>query len=352
MKRQHLILLNIGFWMMLVFNETFSLFRDDLYHLQSAPPFSPLSFIHYFVIKLVYFSTCALCFYGSALVVTPLIFTHKKYLKALFAFITLYTALVCWRYILEFFFLKPVLHFDNYRGNTVSVHYYLTNIFWYYFPQYYLYGSLYYLAVNWLQQRRKQEAMEKEKLVTELAFLRSQINPHFLFNTINDIYALTWQQSEKAPEALLKLSRLLRYMLRESTGNLVPLRNEIDHLQNLVELQRLGLKDKAFIQFETEGYIGKQLVAPLLFVTFVENAFKHGELQDPDHPVIIRLKATSRQVELTVINKIAYGQKDETGGIGLHNVKRRLDLLYSGKYLLNIQSDGLYKVHLQLPVST
>jgi LytS/YehU family sensor histidine kinase len=210
---------------------------------------------------------------------------------------------------------------------------------------------MYFFGESWVRSRNREQTLQKESLITELAFLRSQINPHFLFNTINDIYALTYQKSEQAPEALLKLSELLRYMLRESTDDLMPLQSEIDYLNNLIELQRISAKGNAYIDFEVEGYVGLQKVASLLFVAFVENAFKHGVLNDAASPVSIRLFVTYDCIDFTVKNRINNGQKDRTGGIGLINVKRRLELLYSSKHLLEVTADDEYIVHLQLQLS-
>lgn len=348
MKRKYIVLLHLAVWLVLIINDVVPLYRDNTFSSYQGLPKDLRLFAKYSFISIGFYSISALCFYGAYLVVAPALFIQKKYSKTVLLTVLLFTGLVSWRYIVEFWFFKPVLGFDNYRGNPVSVSYYLRNVFWYYFPGYFIYGLLYFFAKSFIANRNRQEALQREKLAAELAFLRSQINPHFLFNTINDIYALTYQKSDQAPGALLKLSELLRYMLREGAEDFVALENEINYLNNLVELQRIGAKGNAYIQFVPEGYVGTQKVASLLFVAFVENAFKHGVLNDQANPVTISLKVSNDRLEFTVRNKKNNSRKDKTAGIGLANVKRRLELLYRGKHNLTIIDDDYYTIHLAL----
>ena len=246
----------------------------------------------------------------------------------------------------------PVLGFDNYGGHPWPVDDYIENIFFYYFPRYYVYGLMYFFAESWYTNKHLKQELEKERSAAELAFLRSQLNPHFLFNTINDIYSLTYQKSEQAPEALLKLAELLRYMLREGNEAFMPLGAEARYLENVIELQRISAKGKAYINFNTNGVNTEQKVAALLFVSFVENAFKHGVLNDPATPVGICLSVSNHKIEFSVKNKKNNDQKDKTGGIGLYNVRRRLELMYPGKHKLDIiDEDEFYSINLVLQTS-
>lgn len=347
MRRKYWIWLHVLVWSLLIISDTVSDFTRNTYYSYQGLSHDAILLGKYFLIATGFCSVAALCFYGSYLWVAPGLFVNKRYLKALGITVSLYIMLAGWRYVLEFHFFNPVLGFDNYT-HPVSAVYYFSNIFWYYYPKYFIYGLMYFFAENWALNTTRQEALKKEKLITELAFLRSQINPHFLFNTINDIYALTYQHSEQAPEALLKLSELLRYMLRDSADNFTPLQSEIDYLNNLIELQRIGAKGNVYINFEIEGDPARQMVAPLLFVAFIENAFKHGILNEANEPINIHLKTTANSINLIVRNKISQSYKDTGGGIGLQNVKRRLELLYPGKYILEISDNQYYNVHLSL----
>lgn len=347
MKRKYIVGLHILFWILLTANDVVnSIVATRANH----TVIDGMVIFKSIMLTAGYNSTMALCFYGCYFFVSPALFLRKKYLNAILMALLLLFVMMGWRYALEFWYFKPVLGFDNYRGKPVTFGYYINNVFWYYYPKYFVYGLLYFSAENWIRNRNRQEALLREKLTTELAFLRSQINPHFLFNTINDIYALTYQKSDEAPVALLKLSKILRYMLYEGARDTVPLRLEVDYLNDVVELQRIGSKRQANISFEIEGYIGGQEVAPLLFVAFLENAFKHGVLSNPDQPVRIHLTASNHNIEFSVSNLSLTdeSQKDHTGGIGLNNVKRRLELMYPDKHELVINRNERYSVHLKL----
>ncbi|MDF2380200.1 histidine kinase [Nostoc ellipsosporum NOK] len=214
----------------------------------------------------------------------------------------------------------------------------------------YVFFSLAITYVNaFFETQQRQQALEKEQAITELAYLKSQINPHFLFNTLNDIYALTYQQAKQAPEAVLKLSALLRYMLRESNDKFALASKEIDYLKNVIELFEIGQKGKAFVVLEIKGSIEQQRIAPLLLINFVENAFKHGVSNDPGNPIQIEIAITANHLHFKVSNKKNHDQKDATGGIGLKNVQRRLDLIYQDKYQLQIKDENdTFTVHLKL----
>ncbi|MDO3641295.1 sensor histidine kinase [Mucilaginibacter sp. L3T2-6] len=343
MKRKQIIYIHLIAWSVLFLSEVGLSYTDS-----RAPQDLP-AFLKNLGIQCCYQSIPFSCFYSSYWFVAPQFFVYRQYLRGIIYSLFTLTGIVSLRYLLEYHFFLPVLGFDNYGGHPWPVKDYIENIFFYYFPKYFIYGQLYFFAENWYKDKQLKEELQKEKSTAELAFLRSQINPHFLFNTINDIYSLTYQKAERAPEALLKLSELLRYMLREGNADLMPLRQEIQYLENAIELQRISAKGKAYIHFEMEGDAGDQQVASLLFIPFVENAFKHGILNEPEHPVTIALTAAGESISFSVCNKRNNYQKDHTGGIGLNNVKRRLGLVYPGRHRLEINDgDEFYRVNLVL----
>lgn len=193
------------------------------------------------------------------------------------------------------------------------------------------------------QQEQRTVELKKEKLETELKFLQSQTNPHFLFNALNNIYALSVLNSSQTPENLLKLSDMLRYMLYEADATDVPIQKEIDYLKNYIDLQQLkdskGLNVVA--QWEKEDLNWQ--IAPLLLIPFVENAFKHSKIEDREKGWIqIHLSIEQGQLHFQVVNSLFKNNvsKAPTGGIGLQNVMRRLDLLYPNRYQLNIQPEN------------
>ena len=351
MKRKYVVLLHVVFWVLYLANNVWSSISRAILTGHKSTPLSLPVFTKYLVIETGYIIIPLACFYVACLLVAPQITVKKSYGKA--AAFTLLTALfiVVYRYVLEYYFFLPVLGFDNYNGNVWPAGRYITNILLFYFPSYFIYGLMYFFITAWYKNRHRQQELEKEKAAAELTFLRSQLNPHFLFNSINDIYSLTYQQSDQAPAALLKLSDILRYMLREGGQDTMPLQSEVKYLENVIELQRISTKGAACINFNIEGYIGAQKIATLLLIAFVENAFKHGILTDPENPVDISLSATNDKIGFSIRNKKNDHQKDKTPGIGLNNVRRRLALMYPGKHSLVITEDaGFYTVNLTLQV--
>lgn len=254
------------------------------------------------------------------------------------------------RYGLEFLMFKPILGFDNYSRNAAfTARWFVENSVRFYFD-YVLYGLLYAAVRQHLLTERQRRETQQANTAAELAFLRSQLNPHFLFNTLNDIYALVYQKSDAAPGALLKLAELLRYMLHDTQHERVPLRRELDYLRDLIALQRLGTNGNLHLDYQLRGALHEQVVAPLLLVPFLENAFKHGVLTDAVRPVTLQLDVTATSLQLCLRNAKATQQKDQHGGIGLANVRRRLALLYPERHTLTL-AESPTEFHVTLHLS-
>lgn len=203
---------------------------------------------------------------------------------------------------------------------------------------YLLLGVGYAYMKDWFIKDRRAQILEKEKTKAELALLRYQLNPHFLFNTINDIYYLAIIKSEKTADAILKVSDLLRYVL-DHKSETVLLEKELSHLKQFLELQQFRFPDQIVkVDMNIEDDISHYEVAPLLLSTFAENAFKHGEPGTEDTPVQISISVKDKLLKYSVVNKINRGMdKDKTTGIGLNNLRKRISLLYKGRYELNIE---------------
>ena len=213
------------------------------------------------------------------------------------------------------------------------------------------------LAKNWIQAQRREQLLQKEKLETELKFLKYQFNPHFLFNTINSIFFLIHKNPDVASASLAKFSDLLRHQLYENNDSLIALNKETSYLENFVELERLRQNKNLVIDVELDEYYNGHLgLAPFILMTFVENAFKHVSKDDDKHNWIkIRMTSSKHQVFFIVANSTSASvtkSVDNYSGIGLLNVRRRLELLYPKKYELDIQDDNnRYEVKLSLPLS-
>ena len=210
-------------------------------------------------------------------------------------------------------------------------------------------STAYRFMLDWFVNEKIHSTLQNEKLIAELAFLKSQINPHFLFNSLNNIYSLAYQKSEYTPEAILKLSEIMRYMLYESNDHKVRLDQEINYLQNYIDLQKLRFKDHASVVVSVEGNPQNHFIMPLILISFVENAFKHGIATDPENPITIFIKIDAGKLYFGMHNLKNNHNKDGTVGIGLANVKRRLDLFYKDQYRLQIdESESLYSCELYL----
>ncbi len=211
--------------------------------------------------------------------------------------------------------------------------------------------------ISFEQQKNAQE-LDQERIAAELKFLKSQIHPHFLFNTLNNLYALTLDKSDKAPEVVLKLSDLLNYMLYECNEPYVLVTKETKLIENYLSLERIRYGDQLDLDFQVTGeVIGKRL-APMLLLPFIENAFKHGVSKVRKNPSVrIRLEISGNDLNFSVTNSLALMPDTDisgyTEGIGLKNVQRRLDLLYPGKHKLDIgQTDHEFSIHLKIILDT
>jgi hypothetical protein len=211
-------------------------------------------------------------------------------------------------------------------------------------------------ALEWFEFESKKKAVENEKLTAELNFLKAQINPHFLFNTLNNLYYLAYTQSPNTTEVISKLSQMMRYMIYDSNHPKVPLGKEIEYMQNYISLERLRLNNQVPITLELVGNPDGVQITPLIFITFLENAFKHGVSNShPDSWVEISIDIRQEGCFYRVCNsKVARTDKTagEKSGIGLQNVQRRLDLSYPGQYRLEVEEDARqYCVQLDLTLS-
>lgn len=218
-------------------------------------------------------------------------------------------------------------------------------------------STIYSIVRDWMKSQREKQELQKQTLTSELRFLKSQINPHFLFNTLNNLYALTLKKSDLAPEIVLKLSEMMRYMLYECNERRVPLHKEVNYLKNYLELEKLRQGKKFITRLDVQGEIKNQMIAPLMFIPFVENSFKHGINNSISEGYVdIEILVDDQDLQVNIENSKAMSlpspHKKKSGGIGLANVKRRLNLLYPDEYQLEIiDSPDNYRVELGLTLN-
>lgn len=206
---------------------------------------------------------------------------------------------------------------------------------------------------KWRTHEKREREIKAEHTMAELHNLKNQINPHFLFNSLNSIYALTVKKSEQAPEAVITLSELMRYMLYQTSSRFVPLKNEIAYMQNYIELQKLRIADKENISFNTSGKVKNQHITPLLLIAFVENAFKFGTDSQGNTSIIIQLNIEETQLHFSCKNsKSNQPKEDENSGFGLKNAKEQLRLIYPQNHRLEIkETETTFRVDLYMNLS-
>jgi two-component system LytT family sensor kinase len=208
------------------------------------------------------------------------------------------------------------------------------------------------LLVRWYDEKISAEAKMIQDHKFELELLKAQLNPHFFFNTLNNIYSLVYKKSDEAPAALMKMSDIMRYMLYESKTEIVPLETELEYLEDYIELQKLRFSDPGFIDYSVMGDISMHQIPPMLLLTFVENAFKHCKKRVRNPGIIIRIDVSDKLLNFIVSNYMIDPDSKEQmpgAGIGLRNVKRRLELLFANCHDLTISTKGgRYTVNLNI----
>ncbi|MCF0040782.1 sensor histidine kinase [Dyadobacter fanqingshengii] len=210
-----------------------------------------------------------------------------------------------------------------------------------------------HLAKQWYVSQQEKQQLRNEKLEAELKLLKAQIHPHFLFNTLNNLYSLTVTESKKAPEIVYKLSQLLSYMLYDSNKTTVPLQMEIDYIENYITLEKIRYEERLDVSLNVFNNIDHISIAPLLILPFIENSFKHGFINEigkvwvnidiltSDNQLIIKVENSKGKIE-------ADAAKSAVGGIGLLNVKKRLELIYKDRYDLHIVDEETYLIILKI----
>jgi LytS/YehU family sensor histidine kinase len=213
-------------------------------------------------------------------------------------------------------------------------------------------GTSIRVTEQWYSNEESRKEMENQKLTAELSFLKSQINPHFFFNTLNSIYSLAISKSDKTPVAIIKLSELMRFIIYDSEKEFVPLKREIDYINNYVELQRLRLMSNIQVNYRIEGDCNDKKIEPLILLPFIENAFKHGIDATKQCEIVIKIKISGRDLTLIVENPIVTPGNivsRDSDGIGLANSKKRLELLYGINHKLDIfQANDIFRVELNI----
>jgi two-component system LytT family sensor kinase len=209
--------------------------------------------------------------------------------------------------------------------------------------------------MTWYADIHVKETLANKTLRTELALLKAQINPHFLFNTLNNIDILIEHDALKASAYLNKLSDLLRFVLYETQADLIPLTQELDYIRKYIDLQKIRTTNDQYVTLQLEGETDGVLIAPMLFVPYLENAFKYATNKKVSHAIRIQILIDEAQIRFQCVNIVDPGKTglDTPGGLGNDLIRQRLTLLYQDHYTLTIQAtENEYRVNLLLPAKT
>lgn len=276
-------------------------------------------------------------FYTNYFLILPPFFSKRKFLFIPLCWIAAIIGFTILRYLIEEILFVKLFNARNYAEDTTAAYYLYDNYF-------FLFSQLIFSTVFWavnhlLKNEKEKQVLLQEKVDAETAFLKSQVNPHFLFNTLNNIYSLVYQKSDQALPAILTLSELMRYNMKDSQTDFIDLSKEIAYIKSFIHLQTLRIKNAQVI-FTTDTGINSIKIAPLLLIPFVENSFKHGVTDDHEKPLSIHLSVQDKLVKFTTKNYIRQGNKDESSGVGLQNLQRRLQLIYPGTHRLTINNNN------------
>jgi len=280
--------------------------------------------------------------YFTVYYLLPRFLFKKKYWQFTLLFFISAAVAILFQRVLLYYIVNPYFYADLTRLKGIK--------FWHINP-FYSFLNIYtvvglFAAIKllkyWYENQRIKVELENKNKSSELALLRTQLNPHFLFNTLNNIDSLILTAPEKASDAIIKLSEIMRFTLYDTSTDRVPLNKEIGYLESYISLQQLRIKDPHFVKFGLSGNCTGKSIAPMLFIPFVENAFKHGKKNVKSPGIEIYLQCLKDSVTFEVTNfadEPDKMNKDKTKGIGLANTKRRLELLYPGKHQLIIKTE-------------
>lgn len=238
----------------------------------------------------------------------------------------------------------------NYHPKTGVLFYIFDN---FHYASFVVFCSFFlWIVIDLIQTHELNQQIEREKSKAEIQFLKAQINPHFLFNTLNNIYSLVQFKPELALKGIEDLSSIMRFTTYETNKDQIEIEKEIDYIQQYLALEKLRFGEQFFVEYETNIKNKHQHIYPYLISPLIENAIKHGVVKNPYYPIEINIVSDNEWCRVEVSNKINAKQKDSTSGIGLENLRKRLDFYFGKNYFLKLNSDEKrFNVELKFPVN-
>lgn len=334
MKKSAVILLHLFLWILIFF--TFFNILNALGGFPQKPEYSPYLDFALYARAITTTIMLTIPFYFGY-IITPYLFKRQK--KKLFIGLAILFGVM--------FPIAMSIMDDGLRPSAI-----MQSVFLFAFLNMFLILGLSFRSLfGWVEQKRLHDILEKQNLKSELALLRTQLNPHFLFNTIHNIDTLIKDDQAKASQSLIKLSDIMRYMLNDSKTESVSIEKEMEHIENYISLERLRFKNSRFLNFNISGNFSRFTIAPMLFIPFVENAFKHSVDSEIENGITIDFTFEENAITFICENQYDYLDivKDKTHGIGLETIKKRLKLLYPDSHKLNInKTSSKFQVALKI----
>lgn len=292
----------------------------------------------------------AVTFYFNYLIVLPFVFKRFSWAKVILGILISLSLFILLRYLTEQVLADYLLGIVNYFRGTDLLYYVSDNL--YFASQPVIISSIFWMIVSFLRLSEDNLRIVEEQKSTEIKFLKAQINPHFVFNTLNNIYSMVYFKSEKSLEAIEKLGNIMRFTTYESQKDSINIEEEIAYIESYIELECLRHPQQNFVRLEISANATRAVrISPYILSPLVENALKHGLISEND-PIRIRLNYDDEQLFFSVINVIGKQQKDQQGGVGLDNLKRRLAIYYPEKNKLeHSELNEVFTVTLQIEFS-
>ncbi|MFW0737776.1 sensor histidine kinase [Flavobacterium sp. T12S277] len=279
-----------------------------------------------------YMMVFVMTFYFHYFVVMKLVFKSFQWKRFFAGVIVSYLFFIASRWLLEQEISDVLFHRINYT-NPTFFKYMEDNLHYSSMPV--ILSSLLWFVIYFIRLLEYNQHILEENKNTEIKFLKAQINPHFIFNTLNNIYSMVYFQSDKSLAAIEKLSQIMRFTTYESQKEKIKLADEIDYIKAYIELEQLRHQESAFIDFRIETENSSEEIPPYILSPLIENAMKHGVTSN-EKPIVIELRLADKKLHFKVTNDIAIQKKDKLGGIGLSNLRKRLEIHYPQKHQIKV----------------
>lgn len=311
-------------------------------------------FFNQLSLGIAYLTTFNIAFFGTYIfnykIVCPKTLANKKIVSFILGFISLFFVFASIRYFMEEIVMYNITGFHNYSDRTRTFWFYIFDNS-YYALKAGLFSTFMFFLFNYLRSTSKIHQLQLEHQKAELDVLKTQLEPHFLFNTLNTFYAELAETQPKTAKGILKLSELLRYLTYDAQKDYMPLVKEIKFIKDYIYFYEKRFENNLFLNIKINGEINNQIVPSLTFIHFIENIFKHGIINDKEFPAEITINIKDKSLIIETKNKISTVKNYSSTGIGKENLKKRLQLLFEDNYNFNYKNeDSIYQAYLKIPL--